>query len=170
MSTSRPWRRSSTWRRSSKAACARRANACASPRSSSRWRLTRTYGRKRTTGSWRTSSRCKTTSHIKRALLLRAFNLELGERSADRIEVTVPTEAILVAARTRYTILDQRFAPVVPFLDQRLAYAKSATLDSGASIGTNTNLREPRNLARHLFRLLAGTTVRSDVFAQANVQ
>src|SRR6266550_6755148 len=98
------------------------------------------------------------------------FNLELGERSADRIEVTVPTEAVLVAARTRNTILDQRFAPVVPFLDQRLAYAKSATLHSGASIGTNTNLREPRNLARHLFRLLAGTTLRSDVFAQANVQ
>jgi len=93
-----------------------------------------------------------------------------GTRSADRIEVAVPTETVLKAARTRHTILDQRFAPVVPFLDQRLTYAKPMTLDCGASVGAHTHLREASDLLREFLSFFTGTPFRADVFAQADAQ
>src|SRR5215204_1826412 len=76
--------------------------------------------------------------------------------SPNFIEVAVPAEPVLEPARARYTVLDQRFAPVVPFLNQRLAYAKPVTLDGGAPIGPHANLREPRDLSCQLLRFLTG--------------
>src|SRR5882757_7664572 len=84
----------------------------------------------------------------------------LRTRSSNLVEIAVPTEPTLEAAGARHTVLDQCFAPVVPFLNQRLAYAKPVTLDGGASIGTHTDLREARDLPGHLLRLLAGAPFR----------
>src|SRR6476620_4720488 len=82
----------------------------------------------------------------------------------------MPTEAVLEAARSRHTVLDKRFPPIVPFLNQRLAYIKSVTLNGRASIGTHADLWEARNLLCQVFRLFACATSRGDVFAQANIQ
>src|SRR5260370_25338552 len=72
--------------------------------------------------------------------------------------------------RPRHTILDKCFAPIVPFLNERFAHIKPVTLNGGASIGTHTDLREARDLACQLLRLLASAPPRGDVFAQTNVQ
>src|SRR5262245_30108377 len=91
-------------------------------------------------------------------------------RSPDFVEVAVATEAVLEAARARHTVRDQRFAPVVPFLNQRLAHAEPMALDRGASIGAHANLWEACDLPRQLLRLRAGASLGSDVFAQADIQ
>src|SRR5262249_2786641 len=91
-------------------------------------------------------------------------------RSPNFVEVAVATEAVLEAARARPTAPGQRFAPVVPFLDQHLAPAEPMALDRGASIGAHANLREARDLPRQLLRLCPGAALGSDVFAQADVQ
>src|SRR5215510_16216399 len=80
------------------------------------------------------------------------------------------TEAVREAARARYAVLDQRLAPVVPLLDQRLAHAEPVTLDRGASIGAHAHLREARDLPRELICLLAGATLGGKVLAQADSQ
>src|SRR5512143_3505677 len=82
----------------------------------------------------------------------------------------MPTEPTLEATGADHTLLDQGFAPVVPFLDECLSYTQPVTLEGGASIGTHTDLREARDLPCHLLRLLAGASLKSDVFAQAKVQ
>src|ERR1700704_3724434 len=84
----------------------------------------------------------------------------LRTRSSNLVEIAVPTKPTLEAAPARHTLPAQCFAPVVPFLNQRLAYAKPVTLDGGASIDTHTDLREPRDLPGHLLRLLTGAPFR----------
>src|SRR5262249_42327084 len=91
-------------------------------------------------------------------------------RSPNFVEVAVATEAVLEAARARHTIRDQRFAPVVPFLDQRLAHAEPVTPDGGAPIGAHANLRKARHPARDPPPLPPRASLGSDVFAQADVQ
>src|SRR5262249_51425256 len=91
-------------------------------------------------------------------------------RSPNSVEVPVTTEAVLEAARARHTVRDERFAPVVPFLDRRLAHPEAVALDGGASIGAPANPREARDLPRPLLPPRAGAPPRSDVFAQAHVQ
>src|SRR5262249_28182576 len=81
-------------------------------------------------------------------------------RSPNFVEVAVTTEAVLEAARARHTVRDERFAPVVPFLDQRLAHAEPVTLDGGASIGAPANLPEARDLPRPLLPLRPGSARR----------
>jgi hypothetical protein len=82
----------------------------------------------------------------------------------------MPTKAAPEAARSRHTIFDKRFAPVVPFLNQRLAYPKPVTFDGGASIGSHAYLREARALLCQLLGLLASSPFGSGALAQANVQ
>ena len=53
-------------------------------------------------------------------------------------------KAVLEATRTGNAIFNQRFAPIIPLLNQRLAYAQSMTFDGRASVGTHANLRETR--------------------------
>src|SRR5262249_27282886 len=90
-------------------------------------------------------------------------------RSPNFVEVTVTTKPVLEAARTPHTVRDERFAPVVPFLDQRLAHAEPVTPDRGASIGSHANLREAPVPPRQLLSLLASAALGGDVFAQADV-
>src|SRR5437870_3123650 len=45
-------------------------------------------------------------------------------------------------ARARHAVGDQRFAPVVPFLNQALAHGKPVTPDGGAAIRAHAHLRE----------------------------
>src|SRR5262249_24751948 len=84
-------------------------------------------------------------------------------------EVAVPAEARLKAARTRDAVRDQRFAPVVPLLDQRLAHAEPVTADSGAPIGAHANLREAGDVAGQLLRFLTRAALLREVFAQADL-
>ena len=42
--------------------------------------------------------------------------------SSNLVEISMPTEAILEAARARYAVRDQCFTPIVPFLNQRFAH------------------------------------------------
>ena len=42
-------------------------------------------------------------------------------------EVPVPTKTVSETASAGHTVFDKRFAPVVPFLNERLANAKPVT-------------------------------------------
>src|SRR5262245_1709441 len=53
----------------------------------------------------------------------------VATRSSNLGEVAVPAEASLEAARTGDTVRDQRFTPIIPFLNQRLAHAEPVTAD-----------------------------------------
>ena len=75
----------------------------------------------------------------------------------------MPPEAVPEPARSRHTILDKCFAPIVPFLNERFAHIKPVTLNGGASIGTHTDLREARDLACQLLRLLASAPPSPDI-------
>ena len=92
--------------------------------------------------------------------------LALAElQSANFREVAVATEAVLETGRAADAVDDQRFAPVVPFLNQRIAHGEAVTLDGGAAIGAHAHLREPRNLLRQLFGFAAGAAFWGDIFA-----
>src|SRR5262249_48903576 len=101
---------------------------------------------------------------------MRVRSRRQSPRSPNFVEVAVTTEAVLEAARTCDAVRDERFAPVVPFLNQRLAHAEPVALDGGASIGTHANLREACDLPCELLRLRPGASLRADIFAQADVQ
>src|SRR5262245_34039669 len=86
-------------------------------------------------------------------------------RLSNLAKVAVAAEAVLEAARARDAVLDQCFAPVVPFLDERLAHGQPVTPDRGASIGAYANLREPGDLACQFLRLFARTAFGREVLA-----
>ena len=44
-------------------------------------------------------------------------------------EIAMPTEAIFEMARSRYTVFDQCLSPIIPLLNQRLAYGEPMALD-----------------------------------------
>jgi hypothetical protein len=71
----------------------------------------------------------------------------------------VGAEAGLEAARGGYAVSNQRPAPVVPFLDQRLARRKPMAPDGGTAIGTHAYLREAGDVPRHLLRFRAGAAL-----------
>src|SRR5215468_8172886 len=87
---------------------------------------------------------------------MRVRSQRQSTRSPNFVEVAVTTEAVLEAARTCDAVRDERFAPVVPFLNQRLAHAEPVALDGGASIGAHANLREACDLPCQLLRLRPG--------------
>src|SRR5262245_58893706 len=91
-------------------------------------------------------------------------------QSPNFVEVAVTTEAVLEAARTCNAVRDERFAPVVPFLNHRLAHAEPVAHDGGASIGAHANLREARDPPCQLLRLRPGAPLGGDIFAQADAQ
>src|SRR5262245_6191220 len=91
-------------------------------------------------------------------------------RSSNLGEVAVAAEAGLEAARTGDTVLHERFAPVVPFLNQALAHAEPVTADGGASIGTHADLREARDVMRQLLCFGTRAALRREIFAQADLQ
>src|SRR2546426_12216444 len=99
-----------------------------------------------------------------------AMSPAVATPSPNFAEVAVPTKPGFEAARTGHAVRDQRFAPVVPFLNQRLAHAKPVTPDGGAPIGTHANLREAGDLAGELLRLRTGAALGGDVFAQPDRQ
>src|SRR5262245_12578649 len=82
----------------------------------------------------------------------------------------MPAEAVLEAARSRHPVLDQRFTPIVPFLDKRIAHAKPMTFNGGTSVGTHADLWETSDLACQFLGFLACTSLRRDIFAKANAQ
>src|SRR5260370_22102609 len=90
--------------------------------------------------------------------------------SPNFVEVAVPTQPGFEGARSGNAVRDQRFAPVIPFLNQRLAHAKPMAPDGGAPIGAHANLREAGDFARELLRLRTGAALGGDVFAQADGQ
>ena len=67
----------------------------------------------------------------------------------------MPAEAGLEAARARDAVLNQRFAPVVPFLNQSFAHAEPVTADGGAAIGTHADLGEACDVMSQLLRFRA---------------
>src|ERR1700691_3547591 len=73
-------------------------------------------------------------------------------------------ETVLEAGRSGDAIFDQRLAPIVPFLDQRLAHAEAVTLDGGAAVGTSADLRKARDLLSNLLGFLSGAAFRRDIF------
>src|SRR5262249_24697503 len=89
---------------------------------------------------------------------------------SDLREVAVPTETTLEARRSRNAVFDQRFASVVPLLDQRTANRESVTLDRRPAGGAHADLRESSNLLRQFFRLCACASFGSHVLAETNVQ
>src|SRR5262245_45365866 len=91
-------------------------------------------------------------------------------RSSNLDEVAVPAEAGLEAARTGDTVLGQRFAPIVPFLNQCFAHAEPVAADGGAPIGAHADLREARDVARQLLRFGARAALLGEIFAQADLQ
>src|SRR5690348_4132033 len=93
-----------------------------------------------------------------------------ASRSPDLVEVAVAAEAALEAVGTRDTVRDQRFAPVVPLLDQPLADAEPVALDCRAPISTHAHLREACDRPCQLLRFLPGATLGCEVLAQAYAQ
>src|SRR6266487_5263279 len=91
-------------------------------------------------------------------------------RSANFREVSVPAEAGLEAARARDAVRNQRFAPVVPFLNQGIAYAEPVAADGGAAIGTHADLGEARDVMSQLLRFLARAALGREIFTQADLQ
>src|SRR5262249_26304058 len=131
------------------------------PRSRKEWRILRWRLRRRpprslassrskmpTNGarSFGTSGSSRNDDHI-------TAGCGLGATSglADLREVAVSAQAILETGRALDTISDQRFASIVPFLDQRIAHAEAMALECGASVGADANLRESCDFLRHLF-------------------
>src|SRR3989454_8889155 len=104
------------------------------------------------------------------SFLAMAMSPAVATPSPNFAEVAVPTKPGFEAARTGHAVRDQRFAPVVPFLNQRLAHAKPVTPDGGAPIGAHADLREAGDLARELLRLRTGAALGGDIFAQADRQ
>src|SRR5215831_8154455 len=82
----------------------------------------------------------------------------------------MPAHTGFETARAFHTILDQGLTPVVPLLNERIAYTEAMALDGRASIGAHAHLRESRDLLRHFFRLRAGSVLRGNVLAEANAQ
>src|SRR5258707_12862829 len=62
----------------------------------------------------------------------------------------------------------QGLAPVVPFLNQRLADTQPMALDGRPAVGTNANLRKACDLLCHSLCLRACASLRREVFAQAD--
>src|SRR3982751_1079979 len=73
-------------------------------------------------------------------------------------------------AGPRHAVRDQRFAAVIPFLNQRLADAEAMALDGGAPVGADADLRKPRDLLGERLRLGAGSALGGQIFAQADRQ
>ena len=71
-------------------------------------------------------------------------------------EIAMPAEAVAKTARPGHPVAHKRLAPVVPFLNQRLAHAKAMALDRRAAVDAHADLRKTRDLARQLLRLVAG--------------
>ena len=85
-------------------------------------------------------------------------------------EVAMPAKAVLETSRSGDTVFDQRFASVVPLLDERLAHGKTMTLDGGAPVRAHADLRKAGDHLREFFCLCASASLGSDVFAQTNIQ
>ncbi len=85
-------------------------------------------------------------------------------------KIAVPTETISETTRTGHAVPNQRLASVIPFLNQRLAHAKTMALDRRASIGARADLGELRYVLRELLRFLPRAPLGREIFAQSNVQ
>src|SRR5262245_40430393 len=66
--------------------------------------------------------------------------------TSDLVKIAVPAKAVPKAARPRHTVLRERFAPIVPFLNERFAHVEAMALDGRAPIGAHANLRKARDL------------------------
>src|SRR5882757_3131942 len=89
---------------------------------------------------------------------------------ADLRKIAVSAEPATEAGCARHAVRAQCLAPVVPLLDQRLADGKAVALDGGPSVGANADLRKARDLLRERFCFRAGSSLRGNVFAQADRQ
>src|SRR5262245_49773382 len=98
---------------------------------------------------------------------MRSNPVEAG-RSADLGEIAVAAEPVLEARRAGDAVFDQRFAAVVPLVDQRLAHREPVAPDGRATVGAHADLREACNLARELLGLGARPALRRDVLAQTD--
>src|SRR5580658_9481498 len=65
---------------------------------------------------------------------------------ANFLEIAVASQTVLEVGRSGDAIFDQRLAPIVPFLDQRLAHAKAVTPDGRAAVGASADLWKARDL------------------------
>src|SRR5580658_2151706 len=93
-----------------------------------------------------------------------------GARSTDLVEIAVTAEAIFEAARPGDAVLHERFAAVVPFLNQRIAGGEAVAADGGAAVGAGADLREARDLARQRLGLRARAAFGRHIFAEADAQ
>src|SRR5215475_13375952 len=89
---------------------------------------------------------------------------------SDPGEVAMPAKAVFETSRAGNAVLDQRFASVVPLLDERLAHGKTMTLDGGPPVRPDADLGKAGNLLRELLCLCASGSLWSEIFAQTNVQ
>src|SRR6266436_1541902 len=113
--------------------------------------------------------------HYRRTLLEHDPNLAVKNRASRTAlsylcKIAVPAEATAEAGRACNAVFDQGLAAVVPFLNQSLAYAKPMALDGRPAVGANANLRKARDLLCHCLRLRACSSLRGEVFAQADRQ
>src|SRR5262249_41820532 len=109
------------------------------PRSRKGWQISRSRVRRRPPRS-SASSRSKMPTNGARSFgisgssrndhhITAGCGLGATSRLADLREVAVSAQAILEAGRALHAILDQRFASIVPFLDQSIAHAEAMALE-----------------------------------------
>src|SRR5262245_48071453 len=82
----------------------------------------------------------------------------------------MPAEAVPKTARARHAVVNQRLAPVVPFLNECIAHAKPMTSDGGAPVGPHTDLRKACDFARQFLGFGARAALGRDILAQADAQ
>src|ERR1700730_10424625 len=90
--------------------------------------------------------------------------------SSDLLEIAVPAEAVLEAGCSGHSVLNQGFAPIVPFRNQPGAHRKAMTRDGRAPVSAHTHLRKARDLACQLFRLRTRPALGGEIFAQPDLQ
>ena len=91
-------------------------------------------------------------------------------RLIDFPEIAVPAEAVLEAGGAGDAIFRQGFAPIVPFLNQRIANGEPMAADGGTTIGTDADLRKARDLAGEPLGFFADGAVRHDIFAEPDAE
>src|SRR5882762_2858250 len=91
-----------------------------------------------------------------------------AERLPDLRKIAVPAEPATEAGCPRHAVRDQCLAPIVPLLNQRLADGEAMALDGGPPVGTDANLRKARDLLCECLCLRARSSLRGQVFTQAD--
>src|SRR5689334_19985192 len=89
---------------------------------------------------------------------------------SDLFIVAVTAEAALEACRTFGTVFDQRFAAVVPLLDQCIANRQSVALERRSTVRADAHGWEARDVVRECFGFCAHFTIGYEILAQPDSQ